>query len=186
MIPEGKLIENEIREKINFIEEQNNMELSTTQKILLTIGGPITTILDVLFGSVNLFMLNQHFEKADKNVAELLNVDEDEEIDYREVIVHKNGRPLVYAKSYIPLSRCSDRVIDDLRKEELTTGKIMAKNNIETIRKINEIYIETPDATLQELFKTSEPMLTREYVMIHHAKIVIWTKESYPLSYFRF
>ena len=65
-------------------------------------------------------------------------------------------------------------------------GKIMAKNNIETIRKINEIYIETPDATLQELFKTSEPMLTREYVMIHHKKIVIWTKEAYPLSYFRF
>lgn len=186
MIPEGKLIENDIREKINIIEEENNMELSTTQKILLTIGGPITTVLDVLFGSVNLFMLNQTFEEAGKDVAQLLNVDEGDEVDFREVIVHKNGRPLVYAKSYIPLARCSERVIEDLRKEELTTGKIMAKNCIETIRKINEIYIETPDATLQELFKTSEPMLTREYVMIHHKKIVIWTKEAYPLSYFRF
>ena len=185
MIHEGKKLRNETREKIAFLEKQHDIKLSTTQKILLSLKGPITTILDVLYGTVNLFVLDQHFEKADKKIAKLLDVDESEELDHREVIVHKNGRPLVYAKSYIPLSRCSDAVLKDLCEKNLTTGNIIDKNNIETLRLINEISIEKPSEILQELFHTSEDMITRRYVIVHNGKPIIWTEEKYPLSYFR-
>lgn len=185
MIQEGTIIENEIREKITQVEQEHNIKLSTTQKIMLCIRGPITTILDVLYGEVNLFMLDQHFEKSDERIADLLKISEGDQIDYREVIVHKNGRPLVYALSYIPTSRITDKIIKDLKEERLTTGKIIDKNYIETTRVIKKIYIEKPTPTQVELFKTQEDMLTREYIMFHDKKVVIWTKESYPLSYFK-
>ena len=185
MIQEGTIIENEIREKITQVEQEHNVKRSTTQKIMLCIRGPITTILDVLYGEVNLFMLDQHLEKADEMIADLLKISEGDQIDYREVIVHKNGRPLVYALSYIPTSRITDKIMKDLKEERLTTGKIIDKNYIETTRVIKKIYIEKPTPTQVELFKTQEDMLTREYIMFHDKKVVIWTKESYPLSYFK-
>ncbi|MBQ6344705.1 MAG: DUF98 domain-containing protein [Methanobrevibacter sp.] len=185
MISEGTIIENQIRGKIKELEERYGIELSTTQKILLSIREPITIILDVLYGEVNLFMLGQHVEEANADIAKLLDLNEGEKVDYREVIVHKHGRPLVYALSYVPISRCSEKVINDLCKEKLTTGNIIEKYNVETLRRINNISIEEPTPQLQELFKTDENMLTREYVMVQHGKIKIWTKEAYPLSYFR-
>ena len=185
MIQEGTILKNEIREKINHVEHQHNTELSTTQKILLCIRGSITNILDVLYGEVNLFMLDQHYEKSDERISDLLNICKGDRINYREVIVHKNGRPLVYALSYIPTARCTEEIIKDLKEEKLTTGKIIDKNHLETERIIKRISIEKPTSTLKELFKTDEDMLSREYVMKHDDKVIIWTKESYPISYFK-
>lgn len=185
MIYEGNQLKNETREKIAELEQRHNVKLSTTQKILLSLKGPVTPILDVLYGAVNLFVLDQHLTEADETIAELLDIEIGDEIDSREVIVHKNGRPLIYARSYIPTARCSDAVLEDLAKKKLTTGIIMAKNNIETMRKINEISIEKPTPILQELFHTSEDMITRKYIMVHRKRPVIWTEEKYPISYFR-
>ena len=185
MINKGETITNTTREKIALLEEEHDIELSTTQKILLSLKGPVTTILDVLYGTVNLFVLDQHLEEADENISELIDIDEGATIYHREVIVHKNARPLVYAKSYIPTSRWSDKVIKDLHQSHLTTGSIMEKNNIETVRLINEISIEEPNELLKELFHTNVLMITRRYVMVHHKKPVIWTEEKYPISYFR-
>lgn len=53
-----------IRDLIKKVEQENNLNLSTTQKILLSIEGPIVTILDVLYGEVKLFFLEQHIKKA--------------------------------------------------------------------------------------------------------------------------
>ena len=185
MINKGETITSKTREKIALLEEEYDIELSTTQKILLSLKGPVTTILDVLYGSMNLFVLDQHLEEADENISELIDIDEGATIYHREVIVHKNGRPLVYTKSYIPTSRCSDEVIKDLHQSHLTTGSIMEKNEIETLRLINEISIEEPDGLMNELFHTDELMITRRYVMVQHKKPVIWTEEKYPISYFR-
>ena len=74
------VIKNELREMIARLEQEHNIKLTTTQKILLSINGPVTPILDVLYGEVRLFMLDQHFENADKNIADLLGIDEGDEI----------------------------------------------------------------------------------------------------------
>lgn len=174
-----------IRDLIKKVEQENNLNLSTTQKILLSIEGPIVTILDALYGEVKLFFLEQHIKKADKDISEKLNINEGDEIDYREVVVHKNGRPLVYAMSYIPKDRCSDEVISKLLSEEKTIGRIFVEREIETIRKVKGISIEKPTPMISNLFNTTEDMITREYVMIHKKQIVIWTKEVYPISSFK-
>ncbi|WP_296872715.1 chorismate pyruvate-lyase family protein [uncultured Methanobrevibacter sp.] len=181
----GNVIENKLRDRIMELEEEYGTEISTTQKILLCEHGPLTTLLDVLYGEVYLFILDQHLEEADEEIAELLQIDAGDEIDYREVIVHKNGRPLVYTLSYIPTSRCSEEIFEDLMNERLTTGRIIDKNVIETFITIKNISIEKPSPTLKELFKTDECMLCREYIITHNKEIGIWTKEAYPLSYFK-
>lgn len=183
MNSDDKYITN-IREKISEVETAHKAKLSTVEKILLSIDGPIVTILDVLYGEVKLFVLEQHTISADKKISELLEIEEGEEVEYREVIVHKRGRPLVHSTSYIPKARCSDRVIGELLEEEKTTGKILLTHEIETTRKIKDISIEKPTALLSDLFNTSENMLTREYILKHKKEIVLWTKETYPINSF--
>lgn len=172
-------------EKINDLETETGKTFSNTQKILLTTDGSITAILDVLYGKITLDTLDQHFEDADRNHAELVNVSEGEEINFREVIMHKDGDPLIYAISHIPLSRCSKDVCADLIRADIPIGRILKNYHIESRREINNIFIEKPNDTLKKLFKTDEDMLARDYVIINNDEILMWIKEVFPESYFR-
>ena len=114
----------------------------------------------------------------------MVNVDEGEEINYREVIMHREGKPLIYAISHIPLSRCSREVCADLIRADIPIGRILKNYNIESRREVNNIFIEKPNDTLKELFETDEDMLARDYVIISNGEILMWIKEVYPVSYF--
>ena len=60
----------------------------------------------------------------------------------------------------------------------------MKKYKVESRREIQDIYIEKPSATLRELFKENGNFVSREYVIIENEKIIMWTKESFPVNYF--
>ena len=168
-------------ESINDLEREYDENFSNTQKILLTTDGSITAILDVLFGKITLSTLEQHFESADESHAKLVNVAEGDKINF----MHKDGQPLIYAISHIPLSRCSDEVCADLVRADIPIGRILKNYNIESRREIKHIYIEKPNETLKEIFKTDEDMLARDYVIISNDDILMWIKEVFPISYFR-
>ena len=129
-------------EKIEELEIKYNENFSNTQKILLTTDGSITAILDVLFGKITLTTLDQHFEDADSYHAPLVNVSEGDEINFREVIMHKDELPLIYAISHIPLNRCSREICADLIRADIPIGRILKNYNIESRREIKRIYIE--------------------------------------------
>ena len=171
-------------DKINQVEKEYGRNFSNTQKILMTTDGSITAILDVLYGKITLSTLDQHFEDADKDHAKLVNVDEGEEINYREVIMHRDGKPLIYAISHIPLSRCTKDVCADLIRADIPIGRILKNYHIESRREIKNICIEKPNETLKELFGTDEDMLARDYVIINQDRILMWIKEVFPISYF--
>jgi chorismate-pyruvate lyase len=171
-------------EKINDLENENNKHFSNTQKILLTTDGSITAILDVLYGKISLFTLDQHFEDADEEHAKLVDVEAGTKINFREVMMHKGSKPLIYAISHIPLFRCSDDVCADLIRADIPIGRILKNYNIESRREIRKIYIEKPNAKLRELFHTEEEMLAREYVIINNDEVLMWIKEVFPISYF--
>ena len=80
MKQKGTILQNELRERIHNMEAGEGVTLSKLQKILLSIQGPVTTILDVLHGNVNMFIIDQHVENAEKSVAELLDIEIDDEI----------------------------------------------------------------------------------------------------------
>lgn len=171
-------------EKMNELEEDYGQEFSNTQKILLTTDGSITAILDVLHGKINLFTLDQHFEKADEEHAKLVNVNAGDEINFREVIMHKGGEPLIYAISHVPLGRCSEEICSDLLRADIPIGRILKNYKIESRREVNNIFIEKPNEKLQDLFKTNEDFLARDYVIISNDEILMWIKEMFPVSYF--
>lgn len=171
-------------EKMNDLEESYGQKFSNTQKILLTTDGSITAILDVLYGKINLLTLDQHFETADGYHAKLVNVNEGDEINFREVLMHKESKPLIYAISHVPLGRCSEEICSDLLRADIPIGRILKNYKIESRREVNNIFIEKPDEKLQELFKTDEDFLAREYVIINNEEILMWIKEMFPVSYF--
>ncbi|WP_305556251.1 chorismate pyruvate-lyase family protein [Methanobrevibacter sp. V74] len=185
MTPDKNEANKSLIEKITELEEKHDENFSNTQKILLTTDGSITAILDVLYGKITLKTLDQHFEDADENHARLVNVGEGEEINFREVIMHRNGNPLIYAISHIPLKRCSKEVCADLIRADIPIGRILKNYHIESRREVNNIFIEKPNETLKKIFKTDEDMLARDYIIIHHDEILMWIKEVFPISYFR-
>ena len=171
-------------EKMNDLETEYGQTFSNTQKILLTTDGSITAILDVLYGKINLFTIDQHFGIADENHAKLVNVNAGDEINFREVIMHKGDQPLIYAISHVPLGRCSDEICADLLRADIPIGRILKNYNIESRREVRNIFIEKPSEKLKELFKTDEDFLARDYVIIHNGEILMWIKEMFPVSYF--
>ena len=100
------------------------------------------------------------------------------------VLIHGNGKPMIYALSHIALGRCRKEAHEDLIKGEIPIGKLLKKYEIESRREINNIYVEKPTPTLTELFKTTEDFISRDYVIISNGKIIMWTKESFPISSF--
>ncbi len=171
-------------EKINDLEQDYSQEFSNTQKILLTTDGSITAILDVLYGKINLSTLDQHFEKSDAEHAKLVHVNEGDEINFREVIMHKDDKPLIYAISHVPLGRCSEEICSDLLRADIPIGRILKNYKIESRREVNNIFIERPNEKLIDLFKTEEDFLARDYVIISNGEILMWIKEMFPVSYF--
>ena len=171
-------------DKIEDLEIKYNKKLSNTQKILLTTDGSITAILDVLYGKISLSTIDQHFEVADESHAKLVNVDEGTEINFREVIMHRNNKPLIYAVSHIPLSRCSKEICADLIRADIPIGRILKNYKLESRREVNNITIEKPNDKIKELFNTDEDILTRDYVIINNEEILMWIKEMFPISYF--
>ena len=171
-------------EKMDDLEKDYGQTFSNTQKILLTTDGSITAILDVLYGKITLDTLDQHLEDADAERAKLVNVEEGEEINFREVIMHKGDQPLIYAISHVPLGRCSEEVCADLLRADIPIGRILKNYHIESRREVRNIFIEKPNDTLKELFKTDEDFLARDYVIINNGEILMWIKEMFPVSYF--
>lgn len=179
------IVKNEIHTKIKEIEVQNNIKFSTIQKVLLSIEESITAILDVLYGSVSIFPLNQHFEKVDEERSKLLDLPVGDVIYYREVIIYRKGKPMVYSLSYISLPRWRREARDDLIKGKLPLGKILKKYDVESRRDLKKIYVEEPSLMLKDLFKCDDDFVSREYNIIKKGRIILWTKESFPISYFK-
>ena len=164
--------------------EKCHGELSNTQKILLATDGSVTTILDVLNGRISIKTLVQQFEKADEKIAKLLNIEVNDDVNYRVVLMHKDDKPLIHAISYIPLKRLDENFKKDLIMANMPIGRILRKYNIESRREVNNVAIEKTNNDLKKLFNSDADLLSRDYNIIRNDEILIWIKESFPLDYF--
>ncbi|WP_461462032.1 chorismate--pyruvate lyase family protein [Methanobrevibacter sp.] len=171
-------------EKVEQLESRYGRKFSNTQKILLSTDGSITAILDVLYGKIDFTTIEQHIEKASKEVAEHLNIKEGNEVASRIILMHKGNKPLIHALSYIPLERLSEDMELDLRSGEIPIGRILKKYQVESRREIKNIHIEKPNKFIKEIFNTDEDVLTRDYDIIKDGKIFMWIEEIFPVSYF--
>ena len=172
-----------IIDEIESLEEQG-IRLSNTQKILLATDGSVTTILDVLKGKISIKTLEQEYQEADKKIATALNIDEDEKVNYRVVVMGKDNTPLIYAISYIPLKRLTPEFKKDLISADIPIGRILKGYNIESRREIQSIKIKKSNSELQRIFKTESDFLSRKYNILHKGEILISIEEIFPLDSF--
>ena len=159
-------------------------KLSNAQKILLTTDGSVTTILDVIRGHVKIETLEQKFVDADLEMAQLLNIEVGDTVNYR-IVVIETEEPLIYAISLIAVKRLENDFKEDLIRADIPIGRILRKHNIESRREIKSVYYEYQSPEIKEIFKTNSPMLTRTYNIIHNDEILIWLKETFPYTHFR-
>lgn len=172
-----------ILDSIHKIESEVG-DLSNAQKILLSTDGSVTAILDVIKGHVKIETLEQKFIDADAEVAELLDIEIGDVVNYR-VVVIETDQPLIYAVSLIPIKRLENDFKEDIIRADIPIGRILRKHNIESRREIKSVYSEEPSSDIKEIFKTDSLMLARTYNIIHHDEILVWLMETFPYTNFR-
>jgi len=153
----------------------------------MSTDGSITAIIEaVTQKKVQVETIEQKIIRADKELAELLEVDEGDEVNYRVVYLKADGEIYAKAISFTPLKRLENSFKEDLMRADIPIGKIMKKHNIEARREIIWSRIENADSKLaDELRIADKRVISRNYNIIHRGKILINITEFFPVERFR-
>ncbi|MEN6609671.1 MAG: beta-ribofuranosylaminobenzene 5'-phosphate synthase [Methanoregulaceae archaeon] len=163
--------------------------LSPVQKILLGTEGSVTHLLEVITGSrIGIVTRIQKIIPANAELAKLLEIAEGDSINYRVVEIQNSdtGETLIYATSHTPLSRLTDEFRDDLMKADIPIGRIIQQHRIESRREILDARVDVADnevRTALRMFR-NEPLLSREYRIIHKGHPLIRIREQFPYHQF--
>jgi len=178
----------DIKESFSAIERAVG-HLSPVQKFLLGTDGSVTHLLEAVTGHpVAVSTLVQNVVAADAAAAERLGIRAGELINHR-VVELKNadtGDVLMYAVSDTPLSRLSPEFKDDLMRADIPIGKIISRHRIEARREILSARVAPAGDTTAPLFSIArdEPLLSRDYRIIHKGEPLIYITEQFPYNRF--
>jgi len=161
--------------------------LSALQKILLGTDGSVTQLLESATGHpVAVRTREQEIVHADALAAERLGVAPGDAVNHRivELLDATTGKVLVYAKSQTPVARLAPEFKDDLMRADIPIGRIIERHHIEARREILTAQV-TPDDTggVFSICK-NEPLLMRQYRIIHGGKPLIFIQEQFPYNQF--
>jgi beta-ribofuranosylaminobenzene 5'-phosphate synthase len=184
----GDVDEMDIAQAIREIEAQVG-RISPVQKILLGTDGSVTQLLESVTGKqVVIKTLVQNVVPADRETADNLSIAEGDPVNYRivEIRAGDTGDVLIYAISHTPLSRLSPEFRDDLMRADIPIGRIIQQHHIEARRQIlNARVLPATDET-GRIFSIArnEPVLSRQYRIIHSGKPLIFIEEQFPYNRF--
>ncbi len=155
-------------------------------RVLLGHDGSMTTLLELIVCSgVTLTTIRQSVVPCPEGAAELLDVEAGTPVNEREILITTatvRGTPLLYARSYTPLSRLKPEFKTDLMKADIPIGRILEKYRIEARREILDVgYLES-EPRLEALLQCSAPFLWRLYNIITRGEVLITVKEYFPVS----
>ena len=178
----------DIAYSINEIETQVG-RLSPMQKFLLGTDGSVTQILEAITGKpVVIETRVQKIVKADPATAEFLGIGQGEPVNYRvvEIKTPASGEVLIYAISHTPLARLSPEFKDDLMKADVPIGRIIQNHRIEARREILNTRVSPASEETGRIFSlcSKEPLLSRQYRIIHEGKPLIFIEEQFPYNKF--
>jgi beta-ribofuranosylaminobenzene 5'-phosphate synthase len=183
-----KIIGMDIAQSLDTIEKEVG-HLSPFQKFLLGTDGSVTQLLEAVTGHpVSITTIVQEVVPADAVVAERLSIRIGESVNHRVVELKdaKTGTVLIYAVSETPLSRLSPQFREDLMKADIPIGKIISRHRIEARREILTARVTPADDTTSPLFSVckNEPLLSRNYRIIHKGEPLIFIEEQFPYNRF--
>ena len=163
--------------------------LSPIQKILLGTDGSVTQLLESVTGHpVAVRTREQEVVQADAVAAGRLGVAPGDAVNHRivELLDSATGKVLVYAKSQTPLARLAPEFRDDLMRADIPIGKIIERHHIEARREILAARVTPAKDDVRGIFPIckNEPLLSREYRIIHGGEPLIFIEEQFPFSQF--
>ncbi|AKB34112.1 hypothetical protein MSSIH_3422 [Methanosarcina siciliae HI350] len=115
--------------------------------------------------------------KADKEMADLLGVDEGSEVNDRTVRLYAEDTVLVHARSLSPLERMPKTMRDQLMRADIPIGRILRSHNLETRRDMVELEILEGEPTFDGI-----PILSRTYKIVHNNHVLMWINERFPID----
>jgi beta-ribofuranosylaminobenzene 5'-phosphate synthase len=182
------LIPMDLKASLDTIERDVG-HLSPFQKFLLGTDGSVTQILEAVTGHpVSIRTLVQEIVPADAETAGRLSIRQGESVNHRVVELKdaQTGSVLIYAVSETPLSRLSPEFKEDLMKADIPIGRIISRHKIEARREILTARVTPADDTTGPLFSVckNEPLLSRDYRIIHRQKPLIYITEQFPYNRF--
>jgi beta-ribofuranosylaminobenzene 5'-phosphate synthase len=163
--------------------------LSPVQKILLTTDGSVTRLLEAFTGSeIGIVTLNQETVASAMPESSVLSINPGEPINHRVVEIRRkdNGRVLIHATSFTPLSRLEPEWHQDLVRADIPIGRILAGHKIEARRELLDVRLEPAGEKMAGAFEISagDLLLIREYRIIHQGLPLIDIHEKFPLQSF--
>ncbi|MFA6332530.1 MAG: beta-ribofuranosylaminobenzene 5'-phosphate synthase [Methanoregula sp.] len=178
----------DIAEAIREMEAQVG-RISPVQKFLLGTDGSVTQILESITGKkVVIRTLVQEIVPADRMAADHLSIAEGDPVNFRvvEIKTEGNGEVLIYAVSHTPVNRLSPDFRDDLMKADIPIGKIIKQHRIEARREILNARVLPATEEAGKIFSIckNEPLLSRQYQIIHGGKPLIFIEEQFPYNRF--
>ena len=178
----------DIAHRLKEIEEHVG-RLSPVQKILLGTDGSVTQLLESVTGHpVSVRTREQEVVKADLCVAERLNIAPGDAVNHRivELCDATTGEVLVYAKSQTPVARLAPAFRDDLMKADIPIGRIIERHHIEARREILAAHVTPAKDDVSGIFSIckNEPLLSRQYQIIHGGEPLIFIEEQFPYNKF--
>ncbi|MEN6395620.1 MAG: beta-ribofuranosylaminobenzene 5'-phosphate synthase [Methanoregula sp.] len=159
------------------------------QKILLSTDGSVTRLLESVTGHpVSVRTRAQVIVKADACAAERLNIVPGDDVNHRvvELLDTTTGEVLVYAKSQTPVARLAPAFRDDLMKADIPIGRIIEQHHIEARREILSARVTPAPENVSGIFSIckNEPLLSRQYQIIHGGEPLIVIEEQFPYNRF--
>jgi beta-ribofuranosylaminobenzene 5'-phosphate synthase len=169
--------------------EEKVGRISPVQKFLLGTDGSVTQILESITGKkVVIRTLVQKVIPADRAAADNLSIAEGEPVNFRivEIRTEDSGEVLIYAISHTPVNRLSPEFRDDLMKADIPIGRIIKQHHIEARREILDARVIPATEEAGRLFSIckNEPLLSRQYQIIHANKPLIFIEEQFPYNRF--
>ncbi|MCU0630940.1 MAG: chorismate pyruvate-lyase family protein, partial [Methanoregulaceae archaeon] len=172
--------------RLEQIEEETG-RLSSVQKILLGTDGSVTQLLEAITGKqVMITTRLQEIIPATPDVAQMLEIMAGSPVNHRVVEIKNvgSGEVLIYAISYTPLNQLPEKFLNDLLRADIPIGKIITQHRIEARREILTVDVRPASGETTELFKMfrNEPLLSREYQIIHGGRPLIVIQEQFPYN----
>ena len=163
--------------------------LSRVQKILLGTDGSITQLLESITGHpVTVKTLVQEIVPADAQTADRVAVRAGDPVNHRVVELRDavTNDILIYAISETPVKRLSPSFRHDLLMADIPIGKIIKQHHIEARREILSAQVTAATLETGRIFSLcpKEPVLSRQYQIIHQEKPLIFIEEQFPYNQF--
>ncbi len=161
--------------------------LGPIHRALLGHDGSMTKLLElILCTTVQLKTIRQSVVPCPYRPARALRIQTGEPANERDILIvdRCDGRPLLYARSYAPLSRLRPSFKDDLMRADIPIGRIVQKHRMETRREMLNVRYLGRNARLCSLLEHPGPYLSRAYNIISDEKPLITITEYFPTALF--